>query len=237
MIVLVDARAWSQRDVELLAAAAEYLREAVHAAAPSRKVWMVNEASPITPPDSAEAYAPPAGTGTEWSTILDSFLASREVAGREVYEDILYLSPLAGPLRAQTVQEAVSLHADAPSAQVIIRVRRLPAREHLVFLQPLPEEAMRDGALITHARLKPWPQVIAAGGLDADAASLLPLTPELDGCGSHCLPRLPYADGALVLVPAALIASRRYKDAAQHCYVEIGPNQGVGLEGLLYETC
>lgn len=237
MIVLVDARAWSQRDVELLAAGAEYLQKAVHAAAASSKVWMVNEASPITPPDSAETFAPPAGTGAEWSTILDSFLASHESAGRMVRQDVLYLSPLAGPLRAQTVQEALALHAAAVSPRVIIRVRRLPAREHPVFLQPLPEEAVRDGALVTHARLKPWPQVIAAGGLDANVASLLPLTPELDGCGSHCLPRLPYADGALVLVPTALVASRSYTDAAQHRYEEIGPDQGDGLEGLLYETC
>lgn len=231
MIVLVDARTRSRRDTMLLGAVSNHLQEAIRAAEPSRVIYLVHEDTPIELPANTERLSIAPGSADALSIFLDG-----PTRGEHVLDDVLCLAPLAGPLRSQTVAGALSVHAEYVEPTAIVRVRRLPSREHPAFLQPLPLAAMDNGKLVTHARLKPWSLVIAEGGVDADLAALLPFESSLEGAGSQYLPRLPYADGSLELIPKTLITEKRYRDPERRRYVEIGPHEGEGLEALLYET-
>ncbi len=231
MIVLVDARTRSRRDTMLLGAVSNHLQAAICAAEPSRVIYFVHKDTPIElPADTERQFVLPQSTDA-LSIFLDT-----TAHGDPVFEDVLRLAPLAGPLRLQTVAEAMAVHAECVQPTAIVRLRRLPSREHPAFLQPLPLAAMNNGKLVTHARLKPWSQVIAEGGVDADLEALLPFESNIEGAGSQFLPRLPYADGSLELIPKELITAKRYRDPECRRYVEIGPHEGAGLEALLYET-
>lgn len=232
MIVLLDARVRTRRDALLLDTVRSHLQDTIRAAEPSLVMCFVNENTPTGLPDEFErVHTLPESAGGP-SNFLDRLAKERHAT-----EDVLRLAPLAGPLRPPTVAEAMmEARAAASGPAVVVRVRRLPSRLHPAFLQPLPLAAMEGGRLVTHARLKPWSQVLAEGGVDAGLAAILPFDSGLEGAGSQFLPRLPYVDGSLELIPNELIVAGRYREHEYRRYVEIGPHEGSGLEGLLYET-